>query len=385
MSPGRWPPAATVVILTLCVGCGGAAGPSVTSFDRPARDAQEFLSRLDQIRRDLSIPGLGVSISREQQVVVAGGLGQADVEAGIAPTGTTSFHLASLSKTYAATLLMQLVEEGRVDLDDPVSDYGVVLPSSGIVRVKHLFTHTSEGVPGATFSYNGDRFQLLENVIRQASGRAYAELLIDRILKPQQVRQTAPNVQDAASFALMGFDRDLFVANLAKPYALDSAGRIVPSAYPSFFGVAAGLISSATEVAEYSLAIDRDAFLRPETKARVFTPATSNSGQPLPYGLGWFVQTVGGQRIAWHYGLWTANSSLIIKALDKHLTLVVLANSDRLSAPYPLGRGDLMVSPVAREFLDAFVTGSGQLPYSARLTYRRDTVATPIVSGDLGA
>ena len=362
MSPDRWARAAALVVLTLCAGCGGAAGPSVTSFDRPARDAQEFLDRLDQIRRDLSIPGLGVSITREEQVVVAGGLGLADVEAAIPPTGTTSFHLASLSKTYASTLLMQLVEEGRVDLEDPVSNYGVVLSSTGTVRVKHLLTHTSEGVPGATFSYNGDRFQLLENVIRQASGRAYAELLVERILKPLQLRQTAPNVQDTASFALMGLDRNAFVANLAKPYALDGAGRIVPSAYPSFFGVAAGLISSATEVADYSLAIDRDAFLRPETKARVFTPATSNSGQPLPYGLGWFVQTVSGQRIAWHYGLWTANSSLIIKALDRHLTLVVLANSDRLSEPFPLGRGDLMVSPVAREFVGAFVTGSGQLP-----------------------
>jgi CubicO group peptidase (beta-lactamase class C family) len=362
MSLDRWRPACALLPLALSMGCGDASAPAVTSFDRPARDAQEFVQRLDQLRRDLSIPGLGVSISKDQQVVVAEGLGLADLEAQVAPTGTTSFHLASLTKTYASTLLMQLVEEGRVDLEDPVSNYGVTLSGQGTVRVKHLLTHTSEGVPGASFSYNGDRFQLLENVIRQASGRAYGELLVERILKPLQLRQTAPNVQDAASFALMGLDRDAFLGNLAKPYVLDSAGRIVPSAYPSFFGVAAGLISSATEVAEYSLAIDRDAFLRPETKARVFTPAASNSGQPLPHGLGWFVQTVDGQKIAWHYGLWTANSSLIIKALDRRLTLVVLANSDRLSQPYPLARGDLMVSPVAREFVEAFVTGSGQLP-----------------------
>jgi CubicO group peptidase (beta-lactamase class C family) len=362
MSLDRWRPACALLLVALSVGCGDSSAPTVTSFDRPAQNAQEFVQRLDQLRRDLSIPGLGVSISKDQQVVVAQGLGLADVEAGVAPTGTTSFHLASLTKTYASTLLMQLVEEGRVDLEDPVSNYGVTLSGPGTVRVKHLLTHTSEGVPGASFSYNGDRYQLLENVIRQASGRAFGELLVERILKPLQLHQTAPNVQDAASFALMGLDRDAFLGNLAKPYALDSAGRIAPSAYPSFFGVAAGLISSATEVAEYSLAIDRDAFLPPEITARIFTPATSNSGQPLPHGLGWFVQTVGGQRIAWHYGLWTANSSLILKALDKRLTLVVLANSDRLSQPFPMARGDVMVSPVAREFVEAFLTGSGQLP-----------------------
>jgi CubicO group peptidase (beta-lactamase class C family) len=43
-------------------------------------------------------------------------------------------------------------------------------------------------VPGASFSYNGDRFQLLENVIRHASGRPYGELLVERILKPLQLR-----------------------------------------------------------------------------------------------------------------------------------------------------------------------------------------------------
>lgn len=362
MSLDRWRRACALLSLALCTGCGDGSAPTVTSFDRPARDAQEFVQRLDRLRLDLSIPGLGVSISKDQQIVVAEGLGLADVEARVAPTGTTSFHLASLTKTYASTLLMQLVEEGRVDLEDPVSSYGVTLSGPGTVRVKHLLTHTSEGVPGDSFSYNGDRYQLLENVIRQASGRTFGELLVERILEPLQLRQTAPNVQDAASFALTGLDRDAFLGNLAKPYVLDSAGRIVPSAYPSFFGVAAGLISSATDMAEYSLAIDRDAFLRPETKARVFTAAVSNSGQPLPHGLGWFVQSVGGQKIAWHYGLWTANSSLIVKAPDKRLTLVVLANSDRLSQPFPLARGDVMVSPVAREFVEAFVTGSGQLP-----------------------
>jgi CubicO group peptidase (beta-lactamase class C family) len=354
--------ASAALLLGLLASCRDGSAPEVTSFDRPAANAEELVRRLDQIRRDLSIPGLGVSISRDQQIVVTQGLGLADVENNVAPTGTTSFHLASLTKTYASTLLMQLVEEGKVDLEDPVSKYGVTLASPGTVRVRHLLTHTSEGVPGSSFSYNGDRYQLLENVIRQASGRSYGELLVERILRPLHLSQTAPNVQDTVNFSLMGLDREAFLRNLAKPYALNAAGQIVPSAYPSLFGAAAGLISSASEVAEYSMAIDRDAFLRPDTKELVFTPARSNSGQAIPYGLGWFVQSVGGQRIVWHYGLWTANSSLIVKALDKRITLVVLANSDRLSQPFPLARGDLMVSPVAREFVLAFVTGNGQLP-----------------------
>ena len=69
-----------------------------------------------------------------------------------------------------------------------------------------------------------------------------------------------------------------------------------------------------------------------------------------------------GVRIIWHYGLWIANSSLIVKVPDRGLTFVVLANSDALSSPYPLGQGKLETSPWARIFLDTFVIGSLGLP-----------------------
>ncbi|MDH3458377.1 MAG: beta-lactamase family protein [Gemmatimonadota bacterium] len=62
----------------------------------------------------------------------------ADLENGTPATGATSFHLASLTKTFASTIIIQLVEHGLVDLDDPVSDYGIDLPSSGVIRVRHL-------------------------------------------------------------------------------------------------------------------------------------------------------------------------------------------------------------------------------------------------------
>ena len=59
--------------------------------------------------------------------------------------------------------------------------------------------------------------------------------------------------------------------------------------------------------------------------------------------------------IVWHYGWWTAASALVIKVPSQQLTFVLLANSEGLSAPYPLGAGDLMVSPWARVFLSRFV------------------------------
>jgi CubicO group peptidase (beta-lactamase class C family) len=308
------------------------------------------------------VPGVGLAIARGRQIVWAHGLGFADVEARVAPTATTSFHLASLTKTYAAIVLLQLEEQGRLSLDDPVSRYGITLPGTGVVRVKHLLTHTSEGVPGTAYHYNGDRFDLLTRVIAQAGGSSFAERVVDTFIVPLDLRQTAPNVLDRASFALTGFDPVPFQQNLALGYVPGASGQLVPSAYPSHFGAAAGLISSAAEVVRYSIAIDANAFLREETKRRMFTPTVLDSGQPIPYGLGWFVQTRGGVKLVWHYGSWTANSSLIVKVPDRELTFVILANGDRLSTPFDLAAGDVMVSPIAREFVDAFVTGNAPLP-----------------------
>src|SRR6185436_16269348 len=90
--------------------------------------------------------------------------------------------------------LMQLVQDGKVKLDDPVSKYGIVLESDGVIRVRHLFSHTSEGNPGEQYRYNGNRFAELDKVVQRASGKSFAELLIANILDPLGMNETAPNV-----------------------------------------------------------------------------------------------------------------------------------------------------------------------------------------------
>ena len=66
--------------------------------------------------------------------------------------------------------------------------------------------------------------------------------------------------------------------------------------------------------------------------------------------------------LQWHYGYWTGNSSLIIRAPERGLAFVLLANSDGLSRGTSLGTGNLLSSPAARAFLDAFVFGRATLP-----------------------
>lgn len=465
---------------------------------RPARLSEDtridqLEALLDKIRQELKIPAMSAAIVKDQKVVWAKGFGYADLENKIPATEHTSYHLASLTKTFASTIIMQLVEQGKIKLDDPVSKYGVTLESEGVIRVKHLLSHTSEGNPGERYSYNGNRFGELDKVVQKATGKSFAELLIANILDPLDLKETGPNTPfvvkttalggtdqkseeevkaaltnfiaalnsgnveqvertlapqhnsfrgegklpdlivdpeglradfrsglklsfqvhnlEAAVFgdtalttfimtgtvafgggaprndgpwrnsyvwnkrdgawklvhthqspftAAMITDKqqqrfDTVIKSIAQPYGLDNQFNPVKIKYPRHFSTSAGLISSVLDVAKYDIAIDQNRFLTKETQQLAFTPMVSTKGEPLPYGLGWFTQNYKGTRLIWHYGYWTANSSLILKVPDRNITFIAMANTDNLSRPTDLGAGDVTSSPVGLAFLKTFI------------------------------
>jgi CubicO group peptidase (beta-lactamase class C family) len=194
-----------VPILTVSLpGSGLLAGgsPQKTMSGAAAAADPERLTRLEQrldgLRQQLKIPAMSCAIVKDQKVVWAKGFGYADLENKIPATEHTSYHLASLTKTFASTILMQLVQEGKIKLDDPVAKYGILLESPGVIRVKHLFSHTSEGNPGENYSYNGNRFAELDKVVQKATGKSFGELLIANILDPLDLKETAPNAWPVA-------------------------------------------------------------------------------------------------------------------------------------------------------------------------------------------
>lgn len=326
----------------------------------PAASIAELEDRIERLRASSHIPAVTAVIAKGQEIVWIKGFGTADLATNRPAADTTIYHLASLTKPFASTVILQLVDEGKISLDDPISTYGINLPSSGTIRVRHLLSHTSHGVPGTGFRYDGDRFGLLDSVIVRATGKTFAAALQERIVSTIGLTRSAANPQ-SSSFAVSGLNKADFERNMARGYTY-SRGAQVPTSYPTYFGTAAGWTASALDVAKFSIAMDRDAFLRPETKALAYAPMITPAGDTLPYALGWFSTRYKGVRIIWHYGLWVGNSSLIIKVPDRQLTFIVLANTEALSAPYRLGAGELESSPWAREFLDAFVLGSAVLP-----------------------
>ena len=340
------------VVFVSALACSSAPTES------PVRTLAEFTGRVDEIRQELGIPGLAGVVMVGDSVVWEGLLGESNVASHAPVTRATTFHIASLTKTFASTVVMQLVEQGLVSLDAPVSTYGVTMPNAGTVRVRHLLSHTSDGVPGAAFSYNGDRYALLDQVIQHASGESFAKRVVERIITPLALEHTAPNPANTSAFAFTSFDRQAFLASMATGYARGAGGNPSAVAYPSHFSSAAGLVSTARDVARYSVALDGGDFITPATRELAYTPAVGAGGRELPHALGWFVSTIDGQKLVWHYGYWIGNSSLIIKVPARAITFVIVTNSDQLSAPFNLGAGDLMSSTMARAFISAFVTGS---------------------------
>jgi CubicO group peptidase (beta-lactamase class C family) len=361
-------------VTILLLAFGSASASAGASRDAPVRKEATARSQprlhgferdLEELRDLLGIPGLSVAIVEDQRLLWAKGFGFADLERHRRATANTPFPIASVTKPVAATLLLQLVEKGLVGLDDPARKYSAEF-SDERIRIRHLLTHTSEGVPGEKYAYNGDRFRALTQVIEKVSGKPFRQVLVENVLDRVGMSRSVPGhdvlhpgLGSAATSDAVGPEKyRSALDDLAKPY-LVVGGRAEPTDYPPRgLNAAAGLISTVVDLAKLDVALDRRMLLKESTLAKAWTPAVSRGGTTLPYGSGWFVQRHNGLKLVWHYGYWQQFSALYLKVPERNLTLIVLANSNGLSAPFGLGDGDVLASPFASAFLSRFISGA---------------------------
>jgi CubicO group peptidase (beta-lactamase class C family) len=329
------------LIILLMSACTSPAATQEEA-DTETLDTFETLeTELENLRQEMKIPGLSAAVVKNGQLVWAHGFGYADIEDQIPAAPETPYHLASVTKTFAAMVIMQLVQEGKLSLDDPVSRYGVKLPEGDAVLVRHLMSHTSEGTPGQHYQYNGARYGLLSQVVLAATGRSLQEWVYERILQPLGMENTAPSPPAACAGLPFAPTCERVYAALAKPYFLDSDFNPLPGFNEDYFNAGAGLMSTVVDLAKYDAALDANTLVTEATKEQMWTPTVSNSGQVLPYGLGWFTQSYRGTRFIWHSGFSPpSTSALFLKLPEEGLTFIVLANTDLLSRSYQAGHGD---------------------------------------------
>lgn len=319
-----------------------------------------FARYLDPLRTQLDIPGLSAAIVSAGRIVWENGFGYADVERRIPATADTPYRIASITKTFASTLLLQCVERGTLNLDQPIRNLGATVPDAA-ATVRHVLAMASDAPTGSRYRYDGDRFAALTPVVEACTRTSFRQALrveiLDRLAMFDSVPGQdleAPSAQLAAAFdeATMARYRSV-IARLAKPYTT-SDGRATLADYPPRgISAAAGLVSTVRDLASYTTAIDNAILLSRSAQTLAWTPFALAGSSPSPYGLGWFTQSTAAGQTVWHYGLWPTFSSLLLKVPGRNVTLILLANSDGLSARFPLADGDVMVSPFARAFIAA--------------------------------
>jgi CubicO group peptidase (beta-lactamase class C family) len=328
------------LILTLAISPASAKGP-VTP------DVQKIDAFIQQTITQYRIPGLAVAVVKDGQVIFAKGYGQAGQGRPVTPQ--TQFYLGSVSKSFTALAVMQLVEQGKLDLDTPVQHY---LPwfqvadahASTQITVRHLLNHTSglseSADPGVTnfsptlveqvrqmrrarltapvgskYQYDSQNYRILALLVETESGQTFANYLKQHIYTPLGMANSTASPDGAP--------------NLAQGYSM-LLGQ--PFARPQTFqpgGLGSGyLVSSAEDLGKYMLAMlnHGGGLVQPATYQQIMTPP---AGVDSEYGMGWVVTTsTDGYRVIYHGGALAAFDAFVIMLPDQNLGLAFLSNQN---------------------------------------------------------
>ena len=320
---------------------------------------------LEALRQQAGIPGLSAAVVQDGEVVWERGFGFEDVEARALATPDTPYHAGGLSQALAAVLLLQCAEQRRLDLDSPVSRYGLTLPEEG-ATLRHVLSHSSTASPpGSGYRFAPERYTQLATVMEWCAPQPYRKSVAHRLLERLAMKDSVPGAdvlnRDAVPEGLFEpavLDRYAGVlARVAAPYRMEGRQRAVRAEAPPASGMDpfTGLVTTVRDLAQFERALDTRLLLLDESRAEAWTPRPAGDGRAMPTGLGWFVQRYKDEPVVWQYGhVPDAYSSMIVRLPNRRVTLILLANSDGLAVPFQLSDGDVTRSLFATLFLRLF-------------------------------
>jgi CubicO group peptidase (beta-lactamase class C family) len=376
--------AATILAAVLGSAFVRAQTRDQSNSNKSPQNVAQFETDLGRICAELQVPGAVAGIVSDGRIIWSHTYNAAEasnLESAAPINADALFPIASVSKTMAGVILMQLVDEGLLRLDEPITHYHPELQLSRAITLERILSHTSEDGPGEEFLYSSERFALLTGVIERVTGQPYSRVLENRIFRPLGMSETLAGRDAPGGEALR--------PRIAAPFALDpQTHESVPASAPGpAVTTATGVITTLGDLAKYAAAVDGDRLASARGKQAMFTATRSTRGETLPYGLGWFVEDYLGEHLVWHYGLVSGYSSLFVRVPSRGLTLIVLANSSAMSDEPRLMDGDLRRSPVALAFLADVVfaenaSGQSAIPPSAVIAARRGGPPTDVPAKD---
>jgi len=321
-----------------------------------------------------SCPGLSVAVATQNQIIFSKALGMADLEQDV-PLRTDSIHrLGSISKLITGTIIMDLVEQGKLKLDGPVRQYLPELPSSyQKVTLRHLLSHQA-GVPGYRDKADIENFAF--SSVHYATSREVLKTFMDKpllfepgakieysslgftILGAAAESVTSHPFQQVASdffvrHGISGFVLDDPLAivpkrvrgylvdpnskialadghSMARDYLAGTAGEItnaraydISNRYP-----AGGFDSSSEDLLHFVIAVGTEKVLRRETVADMWTSQNTADGTKSVFGLGWGVSRSTANKMVGMNGEEPTSTTFLRYFPDSGVGIVVLCNSE---------------------------------------------------------
>ena len=323
--------------------------------------ALRFEQYIESLRLQAGIPGLSAAIVQNRVLAWERGFGLADVERAVAATPDTPFPVSGLTSSFSAVEALQCVEQGLLTLDTPVVSFFPAFPEP-VTRLGDVLRHVA---PSGRFVYDPERYDAVAAAVKSCSGKTLRAALTDHVLDRLGMARSVPG-HDFPVWS--GGTREQFpaetierfqavMAQLARAYKSNGKGKPALTTFAPTSGLtgSTGMVSTVRDLAQFQVALEDGVLLQPDTLKAAWTATTLTDGRLAPHGLGWFVQVFEGQLVAWQFGVIPdAYSSLVITLPQREVTLILLANSDGLVAPFPLANGDVSVSPFARFFIRLF-------------------------------
>ncbi|GHA00478.1 serine hydrolase [Arenicella chitinivorans] len=352
-----------LLVLLICSPFDAEATP-------PPVNLSDFLKEIDALRIQARIPGLSVAVVKDQQLLVAAGLGYTNLEQKILAAADTPYDIASVTKPISGVAAMQLVDAKQIDLDRPIAEYSdwrgfceafsqqpsifakdlSCEPATHTLR--HLLTHTATQQPGTNFSYNPVLFSWASRPIMAVVEQSFSELVVQNVFTPTQMHQSARTHRERPLPQAMQ-------RRLPSYYSLDNDGNAVLAApgSPQGDGAAGGVHSTVVDLAKFDIALDRGELLSADARQVMFSPTPLKNGTLAPYGIGWFIEDYQDHLLAWHSGWWeNRSSSLYIKVLDQDVSLIMLANSEGIWWHNALDKAEVARSAFAQVFFATFLS-----------------------------
>lgn len=336
--------AVLLLLTTQSVAAQVSEAPSDAQIAAKADEYMQAAVKFDQFTGS-------ILVARDGKPVVNKGYGMANYELGVPNTPDTVFQIASLTKQFTATAIMQLQEQGKLKVSDPICKYVDDCPAAWQpITLRHLLTHTSgiknysslpgwdedlgrrtyrrfelvnlfrnlplEFAPGEKYKYSNSGYVLLGLAIERTSGKSYGDYLHDRIFAPLDMTHT-----------VFDGNRDLIAGRAAGYYSRGT--DFVSSPYnldPSTQFASSGIATTTRDMLAWDQALYTDKLLTQKSRDEMFTPNKDG------YGYGWQTGEKLGRRKLDHSGSNNGFSSYMIRFPDDRVTVIVLSNSDRTSA-----------------------------------------------------